>query len=323
MEENLVGYLLDALDADERREVERRMREQPEARSRLDVLRRALEPLALDRDTIEPPADLWERTVARAEALGRPRPALRVVGTAAAPGRTWWRRADVLVAASLLLCVSLLVPPGISYLHYRADIATCQNNLRQFYAALKGYGDAHGQLPDVTAVKAPANIAGLVVPVLLEEMRGGTGADYRELSVTCPGNGDAPPLRIPRGLTLRDLQHMDRQEFERYAAEMLGSYAYSLGYREADSSYRVHRFGPELPPVPIMSDRPPLPVFAGNSPNHWGKGQNVLYGDGHCTFVTSRRVGANLDDIYLNANGEVAAGRYPADAVLGESRAQP
>lgn len=331
MNENLVGYLLDALDPEEKREVERCLREQPDAGTQLELLRKALEPLALDRDMVEPPAGLCERTLARAEAQRTPAvvgassrsAALRLLRVEPTARSNWWRRSDVLVAACLILCVTILIPPGLTYLRYRADIATCQNNLHDFYQALSGYSDRHqGVFPDVTAVKAPDKVAGLVVPVLRDEMGGGSG--YRELTVTCPGPGE-PSFRRLRGPSMRDLQNMDPREFERYATELLGNYSYSLGYRDADNVYRMHRNG-QAGPMPIMGDRPPLHVFAGdrsNSPNHWGKGQNVLYSDGTVRFVTNRNVGVNLDDIYTNVNGEVAAGRHPSDAVLGESKAKP
>jgi len=326
MNENLVGYLLDALDPDEKREVERCLRERPEARGRLELLRQALAPLALDRDTVEPPAGLWERTLARAETKGRRSPALRLLRAESAARPSWWRRADVLVAACLLLCVTLVIPPGLNYLHYRADIAACQNNLREFYQELSNYGDRHGgEFPNVTAVKAPDNVAGLVVPILAQEMQGGPG--YRELRITCPGQAresQAAGFR-PRGLAMHELQNMDPREFQRYAEDLLGSYAYSLGYRDVDNAHHMHRQD-QAGPVPIMSDRPPAGVFVGdrgNSPNHAGRGQNVLYGDGTVRFVKTREVGPNLDDIYTNDDGKVGAGRHARDAVVGAGPARP
>src|SRR6516165_3161 len=65
MEENLVGYLLDALDSDARQETEEYLLKDPEARGRLETLRQALEPLEADRESDDPPPDLWVRTLAR------------------------------------------------------------------------------------------------------------------------------------------------------------------------------------------------------------------------------------------------------------------
>src|SRR5262245_41376133 len=106
MDENLVGYLLNALDPEAHRRVEEQLSADAAARERLALLRRALQPLAADRDPPEPPPGLRVRTLAlvaehacRKPAEPPRAPALRTAGGRA----TWWRRADVLVAAGLLL----------------------------------------------------------------------------------------------------------------------------------------------------------------------------------------------------------------------------
>src|SRR5713101_1052456 len=65
MNENLIGYLLDALDSDTRQETERYLLKNPEARAQLEKLEQALEPLEADREADEPPPDLWVKTLAR------------------------------------------------------------------------------------------------------------------------------------------------------------------------------------------------------------------------------------------------------------------
>src|SRR5271156_3271197 len=107
MEENLVGYLLNALDPAEQRQVEGYLRDHPEAQRHLQLLEHALEPLAADRDEIAPPPGLSVRTLALvAEHQCHELP--RVPKATSRPSdfthRSWWRRADVLVAASLLFC---------------------------------------------------------------------------------------------------------------------------------------------------------------------------------------------------------------------------
>ena len=63
MDENLIGYLLDALDPETQREVEAYLREHPDGRDRLEHLRRALEPLEADREPAEPRPGLVVRTI--------------------------------------------------------------------------------------------------------------------------------------------------------------------------------------------------------------------------------------------------------------------
>ena len=63
--------------------------------------------------------------------------------------------------------------------------------------------------------------------------------------------------------------------------------------------------------------------FLGNSANHGGEGQNVLFLDGHMVFCKTRNVGIEGDDIYLNRAGRQAAGLDAKDAVLGGDACSP
>jgi prepilin-type processing-associated H-X9-DG protein len=115
-------------------------------------------------------------------------------------------------------------------------------------------------------------------------------------------------------------------EFKRLTRGLAGCYAYSLGYREAGGTalYGLTKgMGDRLP---LMADAPSCDggseVLSGNSANHGGRGQNVLFIDGHVEFRTTRSLGTD-DDIYLNAEHKVAAGHGPQDAVLGRSDATP
>src|SRR5262249_41535712 len=160
MDENLLGYLLNALEPDELRQVETQLRTDPAARQKLQRLRQVLEPLAIDLQPAEPPGGLWVRTLARvAEHQCHRLPAAPTIPLSRSPAaaRSWWRRADVLVAASLLLCLTVLLPPGINYARNQYHAAACKNNLRQLYLALKDYSERHdGDFPNVaTAAAAP------------------------------------------------------------------------------------------------------------------------------------------------------------------------
>jgi prepilin-type processing-associated H-X9-DG protein len=231
---------------------------------------------------------------------------------------TWWRRADVLVAAALLVLVGGL---GLVWLGLSADrrhVVECANNLRQFHQALVAYADKNdnGRFPWVESQK-PRNFAGSFVPALNEEHVLAPG-----LSVSCPGGQP----RAPSPVTFADLDRMKPDEFHDTIRGVAGCYAYSLGYVDANNNYLglTRAMDGRLP---IMSDAPACragnDVSPGNSPNHGGKGQNVLYIDGHVEFRTNRAVGADGDDIFLNAEQRVAPGRGPRDTVLGRSDAMP
>src|SRR5260370_16333204 len=68
-------------------------------------------------------------------------------------------------------------------------------------------------------------------------------------------------------------------------------------------------YGDELP---IMSDKPPFcqgTCPLGNSPNHGGGGQNVLFIGGNVHFYRTPTVGVGGDDIFSNKEG-IMAFRY-------------
>src|SRR6266851_1768019 len=203
MDENLIGYLLDALDSDTRLETEKDLLKNPEARERLASLRQALEPLESDREADEPPPDLWVRTLARvAEHRCRHLPAAPKASSDRPVHRSWWRRADVMVAAGLLLCVSSMIPSVLAKVRFQRDLVACQNNLHNFYIGLKDFSERHhGNFPDVaTAVPAPWNVAGNFVPILMDE-----GLIGDNVSVQCPAYGQLTPPQY----TLHDLRNMD------------------------------------------------------------------------------------------------------------------
>lgn len=331
MNENLVGYALNALDENTERQVEAYLAEHPEARQTLARVRQALAPLAADAAPPEPPRDLFARTVALvAEHICKhePKPttadqplaelpkAPPVHSDSATGGRGWWRRADVLIAACLLVTMLGVLLPALSHLRSasgEAAMTACANNLRQFYTALQTYHDQHGAYPNVAA-EAPRDVAGMVVPILAD-----AGTLPTDASIRCPGNG--PHLAC--NVTLASLRTMPPDEFQAKAPSLSHCYAYSLGHRDAQGTYYTPGSTARRPDSlnPLMADRPPSEGAVANSMNHGGTGQNVLYLDGHVRYLTARHVSG--DDFFLNLDNEVAAGRGPTDAVLGYSAARP
>ena len=321
MEEQLIGYLLDALDERSKRQVEAYLAEHPEACEKLALYKQALEPLAIDRDLPAPPPLLVERTLARVaghicangnrvEELPHAPP----ISNATRPiGRSWWRRADVLVAACVLFTIGGIGLIILARLRDPAMIVECKNNLRQFYLALNQYRDQNGQLPDV-AKESPRDVAGMVVPILSD-----AGTLSQSASIRCPGMGTP----LANQLSLTALRDMNDDDFEQRSPTLSPCYAYSLGYRDQNGAYH----GPGDHPkgawsqTPIMADRPPDEGILSNSINHGGEGQNVLFADGHVQFLRERTLGS--DDIFLNRAKKVAAGLDPTDIVLGPSAARP
>jgi hypothetical protein len=316
MDENLVGYLLEALDPATHREVSAHLEAHPEARARLELLRRALSPLALDRDEPPLPPGLLIATLGRvAEHRCRrlpdaPAPSPRQVG---ARGRRWPRRVDLAAAAVLLVLVGGLAAPLLVRQWFGYRRTACADNLRRFWVSLVAYSDRNdGAFPRVER-EGPHAVAGIFVPLLRDE--GVLG----EVSVGCPAQGPkAPPHHSVRDLEELFGAHPD--DFQRAAHGLAGDYAYSLGYWE-DGSHRHLRLGDDE--FPILADR--SDAKHGNSPNHGGAGQNVLYVGGRVAWCVTPTVGVGGDHIYLNRDKppKVAAGLGRSDTVLAPGGARP
>jgi hypothetical protein len=319
MEQNLIGYLLDALDPATQREVEAYLRDRPEARKELEVLRQALQPLDADRDTIEPPLQLAERTLARIETERDkiPGPVAPPVPRASIPISSWWRRPDVLVAAALLIVALGIASPGLFRLRSVYYARTqCADNMRELHQSLVGYGDHNGGFFPAAEERPRRNVAGIYMPVLKD-------SGMLSRNFVCPSNGDqgVPPW------TMRELDQMSQEEFERNAPRLSAGYAYTLGYRDAHGDLHGMR-NDDGDDLPLVADRPvtidedtSCPGERGSSPNH--SGQNVLYIGGQVKFHKLPTAGRAGDNIFLNRLGKVKAGVDKDDTVLGMSADRP
>ncbi|MFN4258632.1 MAG: H-X9-DG-CTERM domain-containing protein [Gemmataceae bacterium] len=326
----MLGYILNALDPATQRDVEKHLRDNPDAQRQLQLLRKAVEPLEADREEIDPPPGLALRALAKVaeyrchQQLPKAPPVV-VAGKVGPPERRRWQRADLLVAAVLLLAVLGIGLPKLLNLRTdsaaQAHIIACQDNLRGFHESLVSYSNMHdGRLPAVED-RPGRNVAGIFVPKLHE-----AGLLNEDVSVRCPANGQCQHSRW----SLRDVDAWSNEEFDRRADHLAGCYAYTLGYRDQEGKLhgvRRQTHQPWSSQVPIMADRPAIVLdnastTRANSSNH-GNGQNVLFLDGHVKFFRHANVGWKGDHIYLNKHNQVKAGVDPLDTVLGASADRP
>jgi prepilin-type processing-associated H-X9-DG protein len=320
MEENLVGYLIGALDSDVHREVEKYLDDEPGARDRLEVLRRAMAPLEADKDTIDPPPGLAIRTLAsvaefrcRPLPAAPPQPARLAVG-----GRSWWRRGDVLAAACLFVVVGGLGTTWVGHSRAESRKKECEANLHEWHTAITQYATNNGgseernELPHLNP-RNPRHVAA-AFPALLRN----NSELPQKLSLRCPANGPRSQDVLP----FRDLEPMPEDQFQEQVKKLPGCYAYSLGFYH-NGQHRVFREPSDLrssSAVPIMGDCPSISGeggrVRGNSKNH--NGQNVLFLDGSVHFCkTPYNPFNDKDHLYLNNAGKVAAGVDQWDTVLG------
>jgi hypothetical protein len=287
MDENLIGYLLNALDADEQRRIEEYLRDNAGARRKLEILRAALSPLATDSAAPEPPAGLVERTMARvASVFVRPKIRVPIAGSEPVYAPSRWRRVDALVACCILVLLGGLGTSGLARVHQMRERARCQDTLRQYYQSLTGFAAFHnGALPAI-ADQPPNNFAGAFQPILVN-----AGQLPPHLQLNCPS---APT----------DARAV--------------AYTYALGYR--DNSGRLHG----LVLRPVDGDEQTMPIMADvpQAMPH-GRGFNVLFVSGAVRFSLVPNVGIDGDDIFVNDLFEVKAGLRRPDSVLATGDISP
>jgi hypothetical protein len=308
MREHLLGYLVGALDNDETDSVQRQLEHDEELRRQLEAIRRCLEPLAADRAPFEPPAGLALKT------CGYVATHVETTTVRAAATASRWSFADLAVAATVLIAASAVFFPAVNQSRLAAQNASCQNNLRAMGMGLAAVGDANGGSLPLINTSGNDAVAGIYGAELRE---GGYVTDYR--AFVCPGS-----LLAGRQIhwpTRKDLQLATGEALAELQRLVGGSYGYPLGYLE-QGQWRPARMR-SRPTYALMADQPSLNLANYQSDNHGGKGQNVLFEDGHVRYMRDCRDCPSKDDIFHNELGQLAPGTHVDDSVIGPSDLPP
>jgi len=225
-----------------------------------------------------------------------------------------FRWTDLAVAAGILVAGLLTLLPAVQKSRERMEQAGCGYNLQQLGRALWQYGSRHHHYP-FCPDENPKAPAGAFVALLHD----GGHLDDGDLGVLdCPCNG-TEPRRSP----LPDFKAICRLHAtnpKKACAALASDYAYNVGYHHPE----LGRVGPiaavHSAVTPLLADQPPHEDFQtlpdGNSPNHGGRGQNVLYTDLHVGWHNTRRLSPKDDDMFLNALHRAAPGVDVDDAAL-------
>ena len=305
MREQLLGYLLGALEPAEQQIIEARLLADPALRSEFERLQAKLLPLAEAEEDCEPVPSpgLAGRTCRYVvDRLGP--------GASQFGGSCHWRIQDLAVAAGVVCVAAMLFFPAVVHSRNRAQIRMCQGNLMHLGCALVEYSDLHnGYFPRVPAM-GDLSAAGIYAPTLHDA--GLISSD----KVICPAStlARSGQFRIP---TVAALRSAGGSSLQRMKATMGGSYGYGFGYLE-DGHYHALR-NRARPNFALMADAPDQHGTSGCSTS----GHNVLFEDGHVRLLTSCRLVELGDHIYRNALGYVGAGMGQDDAVIGSSDAAP
>lgn len=318
MDELLIGYALKALPADEMSEVERRIASNPEMAADLARLRRFLATLSADVEPVPPTGLAVDAIAAVANYIVDAKLPLEEPGDAepakcsyasdfhpvhgdvnldcsfedlppvprrrSFPFRRWL---EISVVAGIAFLTIGLVSTGIMKIRHENQLAGCKQNLLSLFNGLSGYADTHDdQFPKVGTPSIPT--AGAFITELHA-----SGQLMSNVKATCPA-GKSDNLE-------------------------LAAYVYTLGYRSENVLCGIGRNeakGWSNSLTPLLADLPTSKIEWAEPPfSPHGRGQNILFADGHVSYSLIPTV--NNDNIYQNQNGKVRAGLHRMDASLG------
>lgn len=336
MHEDLLGYLLGALEPHEMRRIDQWLREDADARRQLEDVRRMLEPLDESSGTIElPPPDLVSRTIANLPPMELPPAEFASiddalpstvsmqpnVDPARSVGWSWMDWAASAAAAAILLA---LVLPAIAEGRFEARKNACQDQLRQLGTALTQFVSRNesNRLPAV-AGSGPEAFAG----VYAVRLRDAGLLDDPTLR-WCPSL-DAPaatlgPAATATLVSVNQLHRSTVDQLRQIQHHAGGHYAYTLGVIE-----REHLASPRFESrssFAVMSDAPmsfDAAVPLTGSVGHSGIGINVLFEDGRVQFLPIESLNEIPDHPLMNHRRQTEAGVNIDDASLAPSWRPP
>jgi hypothetical protein len=321
MKDHLVGYLCNALDEGEMREVEAALAD-PQQRHilgpDLDILKRALEPLKHDRGLLPVPSSLASRTLSFVQAQAasesiRIGPRMTASVDAIPRRRMPWLDRALIAASALAACI--LVMPLLYDAITDSRARRVERNLQQVASALQGYGETH-RLPPTPPDGGPLSRAGLYAPTLVSEHR--LRADDGTLVVPHSKLARKGDFRVPSREELEAAVGTPR--FDELIRIMGGDFGYTLGHRSPEGRLQPNR---DLRRArhPILADAPA--ACCEKSDNHPDGFHYILFEDGHFERRHADFLHQGDDHLFRNRAGAVAAGLDPNDAVIARSHEQP
>jgi hypothetical protein len=310
--QEIIDYAIGQVDDLQCEQIERALRLDSVERNRVQRLRESLHRLLDDGDWAEPPPGLARATVEFvAKNRRRPLPLFERV-----PVRMPFRWADFAVAASIFVAGVLTLLPAIQRSRERMNQAGCVFNLQQLGTSLAQYATLHPFLPYPPQHRSDTH-TGMFAAFLSE------AGVLHDLSILdCPCNGVCPD-RMTHLASFEQIDQVRRTDPDRYRSMLCWDYAYNIGYRH-DSGQPGPIESIYAARVPVLADQPDhvnfLMIRDGNSPNHGGLGQNVLFGDSSVKWFATRRIGPMDPDLYLNNEHQLRPGVHVFDSVLLPSK---
>jgi hypothetical protein len=310
--ENLVGYVLGALEPHEKALVEQQLQQDESLRQELAHLRTRLAPILGNKDHLAPPAGLAQRCCDYVYSRTEVMPAALSPAAGSTAVRSRWSWLELSVAGMIAAAVAVFLLPNIYQSQIQSQILACQNNLKDIGFAEADYSHRNGDYYPAVQPGDRINAAGMWAPTLVSQ----NYLPQQGKTFVCPGSqqADLPQFHVP---TIDELKDMNAKDLAAVLPQLSGSYAETLGYRDnGDGRYHVQK-NQHRERFAVAADRPGK--NGTNSPNHGGRGQCVLFDDGHIMWLTTPEIGADEDNIFVNGNHLIEAGIHSNDAVIAPS----
>lgn len=303
---DMLDYAFGLLEEPRRSVLERALASDPALADRVARLGDSIHRLVDDGEAVEPPPGLASRTLALVEHR-KQRPQFQDF----APTRVPFRWTDLAVAATVFLAGLLTLAVPLLRSRAQMDQTACAFNLGKLGVSLAKYASTHGTFPSVPAGD-PVGAYG----VMLNETQ--DLSDPAILTCPCAAKSKGQPPLPDYERFRKIVKHSPEA-----CRELIGDqFAYNVGYRcSTGETVPVPCSPPEV--IPIASDAPASDgegrILVGNSPNHEGRGQNVLFSDGHVSWLRNRWISEADKDLFLNAARRPAPGLHQSDSSLGPS----
>jgi hypothetical protein len=330
-QEDLLGYMLGALDARETERIQKSIDAHPELEPELLAIKASLAPLELIDEPVGPPPGLARRACQAIASSQRLLPSVAGEEFAFAAGsgpslkmsaawedrggygRGSWSLTDMMVACAAAAIVGAVLLPAVSLSRFNSRVTACQGNLQCLFHSMISYAEMNDgefiKIPD----SGPLSVAGCFGPMLKD-----AGLLEDDQMLACAGLTGSEPVSIPTVTqvsaveTIHDTLDMQRR--------MGGHYGYALGHAD-NGIYRAPRSMGRAN-YALLSDSPTTSHgYTRSSRNHGSSGQNVLFEGGRVSFVTSPIIGT--DEVFLNDLGMVAPGVHNLDSVVAPSYIHP
>ena len=318
--QRLLDYHLNQDEPSGRLETQRLLAEDSELQELDQVLGRSFAALgSLEEET--PPAGLADRTLEKAaqhrqaQQLAQSSVDIASVGlNRDRTSRAKWvlsNLRDVIAVAASIMLVVIFLRPGLQKARHISQEQACASQFRSIGYGLSQYAhDYRGRMPYVLR---PQGAKWLGVGEQDDEHYSNSRNTYLLVKMgyvsvdkfLCPGAGAQPDVKLRVKMdpqTLKKLQDFsDRHQVNYSFFLVLNNQSFFTKQSEnipigSDQNPVFADYDSQKPTILDLSVNREL--LSKNSPNHGGRGQNLLYGDGHVRFSPSRLVGLNEDDIF-------------------------